>query len=152
MIRNVTVCLMSVGSYVVPVHAVSFNTNALPVASAAQSGSHSPLESRLFLMPIDRIRATETQERAVLERAKQQERDVRARRDVHQRQFEVKFNQLVDAVASFAKRYNEGKGTTWPQREADKLRKAMRQLQSIEKSLRDDPSAQPAPLVVLQCR
>ena len=50
-------------------------------------------------------------------------------------------NQLVAAVDSFANEYNEGKGTIWPQREADKLRKAMRQLQSFEKALQDDTKA-----------
>jgi hypothetical protein len=48
------------------------------------------------------------------------------------------FNQLVDALASFSKRYNEGRGNVWPREEADKLRKAMHRLEQVEKSLRDE--------------
>jgi hypothetical protein len=50
------------------------------------------------------------------------------------------FNQLVEAVNNFASRYNEGRGTVWPKREADKLRRAMHQVQQFEKLLRDDPA------------
>ncbi len=70
---------------------------------------------------------------------------MRARQQEQQRQFALKFNQLVDAVASFAKVYNQGKGSVWPQREADKLRKAIHQIEHLEKSLRDDPKAALAP-------
>ncbi len=70
---------------------------------------------------------------------------MQARQQEQQRQFALRFNQLVDAVASFAKVYNEGKGTVWPQREAEKLRKAMHQIEQLEKSLRDDPKAALAP-------
>ena len=89
-------------------------------------------------MPNDPVRAAEIQQRALVESINQHERDVKAREHRQQRHFELKFNQLVDAVAGFAKRYNHGKGHTWPDREAEKLRKAMRELQSVEKSLRDD--------------
>ena len=36
--------------------------------------------------------------------------------------------------------HNHGEGHTWPQREAEKLRKAMEELQSLQKSLRDGQS------------
>jgi hypothetical protein len=89
----------------------------------------------IALVTGDRIRTAQMQEQAHLNSIKQHEREVRAREAMQQRQFEVKFNQLVDAVSVFARRYNEGKGSTWPNREASQLRKAMRQLQSAEKSL-----------------
>jgi hypothetical protein len=145
MIRRITVCLMFIAS------CVALNANdtgfAGIVRPTADTGDFKTigLVCQLFPMPSsDPVRAAEIQERALLERAKQQEREVQARQEAQQRQFTVKFNQLVDAVASFAERYNEGKGTTWPQREAGKLREAMRQLQSLEKSWRDDPGKTPA--------
>jgi len=129
---------MSVGSCVGPLRAGSVATNTPGVISAVgfEDASSNPLIDQLPSMPDDHVRAAETHERALVERVKQQE--------VQQWKFAGKFNQLVDAMASFAKEYNEGKGSTWPRREADKLRKAMRQLQSLEKSLRDEPRRGPA--------
>jgi hypothetical protein len=89
----------------------------------------------------DAVRLVEVQQRAAIARARQHELEMRARQQEQQRQFALKFNQLVDAVANFARVYNQGKGTVWPQREADKLRKAMHQIEQLEKSLRDDPKA-----------
>lgn len=63
-------------------------------------------------------------------KAEDQEREAQSVQENRQREFETKFNQLVEAVATFATRYNEGKGTVWPKREADRIRKAIRQLQS----------------------
>ena len=93
----------------------------------------------------DAVRTVEVQQRIALARAKQHELEMRARQQEQQRQFALKFNQLVDAVASFAKAYNQGKGAVWPKGEADKLRKAMHQIEQLEKSLRDDLKAAPAP-------
>lgn len=76
----------------------------------------------------------------MVESAKQNERDAKAREELQKRQFELKFNKLVEAVARFAKQYNDGKGHTWPLHEAERLRKAMSELQSLEKSLREEPS------------
>ena len=77
----------------------------------------------------------------MVDRFTEHDREFKVWQEIQQRQFQRKFNQLVAAVGSFAKRYNEDKGTIWPQQEADKLRKAMRQLQSLEESLRDDRRA-----------
>ena len=92
----------------------------------------------------DPVRAVEIQQRALRGKASQQKLAVQTRQQDYQRQFTAKFNQLVDAVAGFSKRYNEGQGAVWPRQEADKLRKAMLQLQQVEKSLREDPSGAPA--------
>jgi hypothetical protein len=89
-------------------------------------------------MQADAVRAAEIQQRAVPDRPGQQVREPLALREAQRRQFEFQFNQLVDALIRFAERYNEGHGTTWPLHEADKLRKAMVQLQSLEKSLRGE--------------
>lgn len=93
----------------------------------------------------DAVRTAEFQQKLSLARATRQELEVRTRQQEQQRQFALKFNQLVDAVAGFAKAYNQGKGTVWPQREAGRLRKAMRQIQQLEKSLKDDPKPALAP-------
>jgi hypothetical protein len=80
------------------------------------------------------VRGAEIQLRLLKDIAAQHQRDIQAQQERQQRQFEQKFNALVDAVAGFAKAYNEGKGA-WPTREAGRLREAMRDLQSMEKSL-----------------
>ena len=92
----------------------------------------------------DPFRAAEIQQRALLGSIGQREREMRAREELQQRQFAAMFNQLVEAVNNFANRYNAGRGTVWPKHEADKLRKAMHQIQQLEKSLRDDPAPLPA--------
>ena len=99
------------------------------------------LACQLLPVPKDPVRAAEVRERALVDSARQHERDVKARQDLQQRNFEAKFNQLVDAVANFAKQYNKGKGQVWPLREAEKLRNAMRELQELEKSLKADPKS-----------
>ncbi len=112
MIRNIAGCLMSVGSCIAP-------AQRLPMSR-------------------DPVREVESQQRVLLDRVNQQDGELQSRQRARRREFEARFNQLVAAIDSFANEYNESKGTIWPQREADKLRKAMRQLQSFEKALRDD--------------
>jgi len=68
---------------------------------------------------------------------------MQARQEDQQRQFSVMFNQLVEAINNFASRYNTGRGTVWPKREAENLGKAMRRIQQFEKSLRGDPAPLP---------
>ena len=92
----------------------------------------------------DTVRGAEIQQRALREKTAQQKLAAQTRQQDYQRQFTAKFNQLVDAVADFSKRYNEGQGAVWPRQEADKLRKAILQLQKVEKSLREDPAEAPA--------
>jgi hypothetical protein len=99
------------------------------------------LAFQLIQMPKDPVRAAEIQERALVESNKQHDREVLAQQDLQQRNFELKFNQLVDAIANFAKQYNQGKGRVWPQREAKRLQNAMIELQALEKSLRVTPNA-----------
>ena len=142
MLRKIAVCVMSVGSCISPLRAGGIGATTTPVMSNVgfEDASSNPLIAQLSSMPGDRVREAETQQRALLERVKQQDRERQARQEAQRRKFAAQFNQLVDAMAGFAKEYNQGKGSTWPQREADKLRKAMRQLQSLEKSLRDEPS------------
>lgn len=99
-----------------------------------------PLAFQMF-PGIDPVRAAELQQRAMVDRAREHERAARQQVDSQQRQFEIRFNRLVDAVKSFSERYNAGKGHAWPAREATKLREAMRELQRLEDSLRPDRKA-----------
>jgi hypothetical protein len=92
---------------------------------------------QFFPMPYDPVRANAIQERALVETAKQHEREHKARQELQKWRFEQKFNQLVEAIAKFSKQYNQGKGQVWPAREAEQLRKAMQELQTIAKSLGD---------------
>ncbi len=64
---------------------------------------------------------------------------MKAQKALQQRQFVESYNRLVDAISSFAAEYNAGNGQVWPQRQVEKLRKAMRDLQSMERSLNDNP-------------
>ena len=90
---------------------------------------------QIFPMPSDPVRAAELQERALIARVREQESAEDERRKAQQRQFETRFNRLVEAVKSFAEHYNRAKGNAWPAREAAQLREAMRDLQSLERSL-----------------
>jgi hypothetical protein len=85
----------------------------------------------------DLVRSAQLQEQTLLASARQQESAAKAGQRVQEQLFAARFNELVNAVAAFSKRYNEGHGAVWPKREADKLSKAMHQLQQIEKLLRD---------------
>lgn len=83
--------------------------------------------------------AAEIELKLVQEQFEQRDRDLKAQKALQQRQFVESYNRLVDAISSFAAEYNAGNGQVWPQRQVEKLRKAMRDLQSMERSLNDNP-------------
>jgi hypothetical protein len=85
--------------------------------------------------PKDAMRAAEMRERVLIDGMAQQERSRRARVQQERREFEKSFNKLVDALGSFSSRYNGGHGQTWPAKEAEELKRALRELQSSDKSL-----------------
>ena len=78
----------------------------------------------------------ELQARLLVSKVTESTRNEQFQRGAQYRQFEVKFNQLVQAVAGFAKEYNKNQGAVWPRAKAEKLRKAFRDLEAVEKSLR----------------
>jgi hypothetical protein len=86
----------------------------------------------------DPVRAAEVQQAVMTAKIKEHDREARVRQEFQRRQFLEKYNQLVQALEAFSKRYNEGKGNIWPQHEVDNLRKAMHQIQQVESSLRED--------------
>jgi hypothetical protein len=87
----------------------------------------------------DPVRAAQLRQQSPLDAAKQQESAAKARQRGQQQLFATRFNELVHAVAAFSKRYNEGHGAVWPKREAERLGKAMHQLQLAERLFRDVP-------------
>jgi hypothetical protein len=91
----------------------------------------------------DLVRAAQLRQQALLDGAKRQESAANARRSEQEQLFAARFNELVNAVAAFSKRYNEGHGVVWPKREAERLAKAMHQLQQAEKLLREAPEEAP---------
>jgi hypothetical protein len=114
------------------------------VAAAGVAAAQSPIATdratpRLsvsdYQNPKDAMRAAELQERVLIDGLAQQERDQKARQERERRQFEKTFNKLVDALGSFSSRYNGGHGQTWPAKEAEELKRAIRELQSSDKSL-----------------
>jgi hypothetical protein len=99
------------------------------VVNAQRIDAGDPASSRPDPMRSDPMRAGEFQQRALSDRIRQQDRELRVRQEMERREFETRFNQLVEAMSGFVKQYNDGKGMIWPQHEADKLSKALRELQ-----------------------
>ena len=91
----------------------------------------------------DLVRAAQLQQQVLLDGAKRQDSAAQARQRGQEQLFAARFNELVNAVAEFSKRYNEGHGAVWPKREAERLGKAMHQLQQAEKHLRGAPEGPP---------
>jgi hypothetical protein len=92
---------------------------------------HLLLAFHLATPPVDRTKSAESAEMLLEQRIRDGDREAAARAEQRRRQFERRFNRLVDAVAVFAAKYNQGKGRVWPHREAERLRKAMRDLQAM---------------------
>ena len=89
-------------------------------------------DSGNVLHPGDTVRMAEAREQAQLDLVRQHDRELKIRQETERREFERRFNDFVKAVGNFVDGYNRGKGNVWPKREADKLEKAM---QNLQKSL-----------------
>ena len=46
-------------------------------------------------------------------------------------EFRKRFNQLIEAVAAFTEKYNNGGGNVWPSKQAEDLHKAMKALEEL---------------------
>jgi hypothetical protein len=46
-------------------------------------------------------------------------------------QFEKRYQELVDAMNAFAKKYNDTKGNVWPLKETEAIRKALKRLEEL---------------------
>jgi hypothetical protein len=107
-------------------YAVSALFSAVLSAQNITNGGSSPAG---IITPNDPIRTNELQNRILLDRIRQQDREVKARVELEKLQFEAKFRALVSAANNFIRQYNEGNGSVWPQREAEELGRAMGKVQ-----------------------
>jgi hypothetical protein len=58
----------------------------------------------------------------------------RAMAAARRQEFERRYQALVEAMNSFADKYNDAKGNIWPLQEAQAVRKAFRDLEKLETS------------------
>jgi len=56
----------------------------------------------------------------------EQERRTKVQKE---RGFEQKFNKLIDALGEFTRQYNGSQGQVWPAKQAEALRKALREVE-----------------------
>jgi hypothetical protein len=66
--------------------------------------------------------------------------------DLERRQFEEKFNKLIDALQGFSQEYNQSHGSVWPAKKVEAVNKALRELERTRswrgnKAQNLDPSA-----------
>jgi hypothetical protein len=81
----------------------------------------------------DVVRAAQLEQQTLSGGARQQESAAKTRQRELERLFTARFNELVKALKEFSDRYRAGHGAIWPKREAEKVAKAMRRLQEVEK-------------------
>jgi hypothetical protein len=74
-------------------------------------------------------RAMEMDLRARAEEQEQRQKETLA---AQKRQFEKKFDAAAVAFREFAEKYNSAKGSIWPAKEAEQLRKALKTLAEAE--------------------
>lgn len=46
-------------------------------------------------------------------------------------EFEKRYQELVEAMNAFARKYNESKGNVWPHKEAEAIRKAWKRIEAL---------------------
>lgn len=83
--------------------------------------------SQIVGPPESRIAVPDYQAKLESELAESQEMLATARRA----QFEKRYQELVDAMNLFARKYNDTKGNVWPMKEADAIRKALKRLENL---------------------
>lgn len=76
------------------------------------------------IRPAEEARLQADLRTASFEQARDQ--DVQLRK----KDFEKRFNHLLDAIKGFSEAYNQSTGSVWPSKKADALRKAMHELES----------------------
>jgi hypothetical protein len=81
----------------------------------------------------DTVRAAQLDQQILTASSRELETAPRNWRREREQLFTARFNDLVSALAAFSKRYQDGHGSVWPKREAERVAKAMRELQAVEK-------------------
>ncbi|MEO8026861.1 MAG: hypothetical protein ABI823_10320 [Bryobacteraceae bacterium] len=95
---------------------------ALPFIGVAQSNR-----------PADPVRAAETAQMSFDANNKATADELKARfaKYEHER-FTERFNHLIDAMQAFTEEYNKAPGAVWPQKKAEAIEQAFRDLQKTE--------------------
>ncbi|HLK51131.1 MAG TPA: hypothetical protein VKT49_23475 [Bryobacteraceae bacterium] len=82
----------------------------------------------LFHAQVDPVRRAEMVEAIAAAQAAVQQHAATPQSQEERRRFEEKFNRLVSAMEDFQREYNASRGQVWPQREAEALKKAIKDL------------------------
>jgi hypothetical protein len=93
------------------------------------------LSCLLLQYPADPVRGAEQAQLLIQAHARALAAAAQQEKVLQRHSFEAKFNAFLKAAEAFARKYNEGRGDVWPQREAVALRKALAELQK-ESALR----------------
>ena len=105
------------------------------------SATLSVADARAQDIRADPVRAAQLEQQILTANSRELETAPRNWRREREQLFTTRFNDLVSALAAFSKRYQDGHGSVWPKREAEKVAKAMRQLQAVEKQFREVPES-----------
>jgi hypothetical protein len=81
----------------------------------------------------DPIRPTEQARLQVNARAASFEQFRNREQQLYKKDFEKRFNELIDAVKAFSEAYNQSAGSTWPSNKARALKRAMHNLEHSER-------------------
>ncbi len=82
----------------------------------------------LFQTQVDPVKRAEILEAVPAAQASAQEHARTAQSQEERRRFEEKFNRLVTALAEFQREYSASDGQVWPRKQADALKKAIKDL------------------------
>jgi hypothetical protein len=77
----------------------------------------------------DPVRPFEAQTMVAAAQARAMQEQQRQASSLKQRGFEQKFNELVNALSEFVRKYNGAQGQVWPAKEAEALRNALREVE-----------------------
>ncbi len=80
----------------------------------------------------DPVRTVEFTQRVNAVRSDAMEQMVQIHQKQEKKRFEKSFNEMIAALEDFTHDYNQSRGHVWPKKKADRLEKAIRQLQSCE--------------------
>lgn len=85
----------------------------------------------LFQQQLDRIRAAEFAEKALLSEIRAHEQSTNKLVLSGKRRFAEKYEAMGRAMDKFTLAYNAGRGNIWPKKEAEALAKAIRELEGL---------------------
>ena len=81
------------------------------------------------LLQSDQVRQMDTYTMAIEARTRDFEERKKSMAEQERKQFEQRFNKLIDAIHRFSDEYNKSKGAVWPAKHAEQVKKAFRELE-----------------------